>query len=162
MGPSTPPNTNRGTAWVVVQAVLLAAIFLAPARIGEFVIISEPLATIMVIMGLVIGVIGLLLIAAAGRDLGPALSVFPRPVSGGQLARDGVYRVVRHPMYSGVILSALGWAVFRNSVPAILLTLVLVVFFDRKAAQEEVWLAQKYAGYATYKQRTRKLIPFIY
>ncbi len=155
-------NSNRGTAWVVTQIVLLVAIFLIPARIGDFVIIYDPLATVMTIAGIVILLIGLYIVAMALRDLGGSMSVFPKPVDDGRLQQGGIYRFVRHPMYSGAILSALGWSLFRTSVPALILTLILFVFFDRKAAHEETMLAGRYAGYAAYKAKTRKLIPFVY
>jgi protein-S-isoprenylcysteine O-methyltransferase Ste14 len=65
-------------------------------------------------------------------------------------------------MYTGVILTALGWALFRPSPIALVLVVGLAIFFDRKAAREEVWLADKYPGYAEYRKRTRKLIPYLY
>lgn len=160
---NAPENSSeRGTNWVVVQVILLVLIFLVPARIGDFVIFTEPLNTIMVIAGLIIGLIGLGVVGLGAQRLGPSMSVFPRPVDDGTLIQSGLYRFVRHPIYFGVISAALGWALFRTSVPALILTVVLFFFFDRKAAQEEIWLASKYSDYPAYKQKTRKLIPFLY
>jgi len=155
-------DTKRGTTWVVIQIVLLVAIFLVPARIGDFVIIYDPFATVMTLAGIMILLIGLFIVAMALRDLGGSMSVFPKPVDEGRLQQGGVYRFVRHPMYSGAIISAFGLSLFRTSVPALILTLILFVFFDRKAAHEEVMLAGRYAGYTAYKAKTRKLIPFVY
>jgi protein-S-isoprenylcysteine O-methyltransferase Ste14 len=78
------------------------------------------------------------------------------------MADEGVYGIVRHPMYGGVTLAALGWSLFALSPLGVLLSMGLFAFFDRKAAQEEIWLAEKYPGYADYKQRVKKLIPFVY
>ena len=75
---------------------------------------------------------------------------------------SGPYRIVRHPMYSGAILVAFGWALFIHSWLAMGITLVLFVFFDLKSRREEGWLKEKFPGYPAYQQRVRKLLPFIY
>ncbi len=148
---------DRGAGWVAVQVVLLLGIFFIP---GQY--LGEPLTPILAIIGLVIGAIGLVLVAIAGRGLGHSFSVFPKPIKSGKFVNSGIYGLVRHPMYAGVILAALGWALFRTSLIALVLVLVLIIFFDRKAAKEEDWLAQQYPDYAEYRKRTRKLIPFLY
>jgi protein-S-isoprenylcysteine O-methyltransferase Ste14 len=49
-----------------------------------------------------------------------------------------------------------------NSLLAMLLTGVLLIFFDIKSRREEKWLQDKYSNYTAYQKRVRKLIPFIY
>jgi len=39
---------------------------------------------------------------------------------------------------------------------------VLAVFADLKSRREEAWLAEQFAGYAAYRQRTRRLVPLLY
>jgi protein-S-isoprenylcysteine O-methyltransferase Ste14 len=151
-------NTGRGGRWVAVQLLLLIGIFLVP---GQY--LPDGLAQIMTIAGLIVGCIGLMIVAVAWGGLGRNLSVFPKPIDDGQLVQTGIYGLVRHPMYTGVILTALGWALFRTSLIALVLVVVLIVFFDRKAAQEERLLSEKYPDYEAYRARTRhKLIPFLY
>lgn len=70
--------------------------------------------------------------------------------------------MIRHPIYTGLSLCAFGWSLLHGSVLSLICTLALVVFFDIKARREERWLAVKFDGYAAYRQRVRKLIPFIY
>ncbi len=153
---------GRGAAWVAVQIVLLAAIALIPPGIAGLTVWPEPFRTISLFAGLVIGFFGLALVGISALNLGTNLSVFPRPVDDGTLVQTGLYGIVRHPIYSGVILSALGWSLFRASVPALILTIVLALFFDQKARREERWLEQKYPDYRAYRQRVRKLIPWVY
>ena len=45
---------------------------------------------------------------------------------------------------------------------ALLLAAVLLGFFDLKSRREELWLADRYPGYAAYRGRTRRLIPGLY
>lgn len=153
---------ERGGVWVAVQIVLLAAIVLVPRQIGGLPTIPDGLATLSQIAGLIVGAIGLALVGLSALYLGRNLSIFPAPVRHGELTQTGLYALVRHPMYGGVILSALGWALFRASLPALVLALILAIFFDRKAQHEEKRLAATYPEYAAYRRRVRKLIPFVY
>jgi protein-S-isoprenylcysteine O-methyltransferase Ste14 len=69
---------------------------------------------------------------------------------------------VRHPIYLGVLLSALGWALLKASVVALGLAIGLAVLLDLKARREEAWLDERYPDYADYARRTRRFVPGIY
>ena len=81
---------------------------------------------------------------------------------GHTLVRGGPYALVRHPIYAGLIIGALGWALLTNSLAALALAVVLLVFFDIKARREERQLAARFPGYAAYQRRVRKFFPFLY
>ena len=95
-------------------------------------------------------------------SLGQNLTAVPYPKEDAVLVESGVFRIVRHPIYSGIILGSLGWGLLTNSLLALFLTLVLFIFFDIKSRREEQWLSDKYADYPAYQARVRKLIPLIY
>jgi protein-S-isoprenylcysteine O-methyltransferase Ste14 len=147
----------RGGGWVAAQMVLFVLIFVAP-----LIERSVPPTLLAVPLGLFVGLIGLIFGLRGIMQLGSSLSIFPRPVPNGQLVRTGVYRFVRHPIYTGVILCALGWAIVTWSGLAFIGAFVLGVFFDRKSAQEEIWLSEQYPDYADYQRQTKKLIPGLY
>jgi len=73
-----------------------------------------------------------------------------------------VYRVVRHPMYCGVILAAFGWALLRQGWLTLGYALAGWVFIEAKVRQEERWLLERFPGYAAYQRRVCKLIPFVH
>lgn len=148
---------KRGESWVAIQAVLLLAIIFAPAA-GPAWRYPE-LFRLLGWTGIVIGVATL---AWSARNLGRSLTPFPRPVDDGQLVTSGAYRFVRHPIYFGVLVAALGFSVVTMNPVRLALTAVLLVFFDQKARREEQWLMEKYAGYVDYRKKVRKLIPWIY
>ncbi len=75
---------------------------------------------------------------------------------------SGAYRLVRHPIYGGLILGATGWSLLTASPMALLGALVLAVFFDLKSRREETWLAAAFENYGTYRARTRRLLPYLY
>lgn len=151
---------GRGEVWVILQLVLLTALVFTPSIAPEAW--SAPVADVARVVGLLIGALGLLSVGVAALYLGRNLTIFPKPKPNGFMAARGIYSIVRHPMYCGVILCALGWSLWQTSTAALVVSLVLCIFFDRKAAQEERWLQAQYPEYADYRRRVKKLIPFIY
>jgi protein-S-isoprenylcysteine O-methyltransferase Ste14 len=154
--PAAPPG--RGERWVIGQVILLGLIALAP-------ILSHEVPggdSLFRLAGILSGLAGLTVGGLSLLHLGGNLTIFPRPIENGVLTQRGVYGLVRHPMYLGVCLMALGWSLFLTSPLAAALTVALGFFFDRKASREEIWLQEKYADYPIYRKRVRKLIPWIY
>ena len=78
------------------------------------------------------------------------------------LRKDGVYGLVRHPMYGGALLLILGWALLSS--PFVLLPLGLAaVFLDAKRRREEAWLIEQHPGYADYRLEVpRRFIPWVW
>ncbi len=151
-------GAGRGEAWLAGQVVLFAAIALAPRRIPGLPEWPAALRLPSQAAGMLLGAAGALLALVGARALGPSLTIFPRPRDDGTLVQDGIYGVVRHPIYTGVLLGALGWSLLRTSLPALALTGALALFFDRKARREEIWLEQKYPEYGAYRARVRRRI----
>ena len=114
------------------------------------------------IAGLLLLLAAVWLLLAGILHLGRNLTPNPKPIDDGQLVESGAYAVVRHPIYAGIIIGMLAIALFINSAFGIIGAVIVFIFFDQKSRREEAWLAEAYAGYAGYKRRTRKLIPFLY
>ena len=109
-----------------------------------------------------LGLGALVLIIKGLIDLGKNLTPLPYPIDNGELVQTGIYGIVRHPLYSGGILTALGWTIFQFSLSHLIATVILVIFFDIKSSHEETWLVEKYPDYSDYRQKVKKLIPGIY
>jgi protein-S-isoprenylcysteine O-methyltransferase Ste14 len=82
---------------------------------------------------------------------------------GHTLVTTGIYGVIRHPSYLGLLVNALGWAlVFRSGV-GVLLTALLVPPLVLRIRAEEALLRTQFGGeYAAYCARTSRLIPGLY
>lgn len=153
-------RNSRGEWYVVAQAILMLLVAAGPWSDGGAWSGTTSTAAIcagaaLMIAGAALGVAGL---AALGRNLTP----FPHPRSDATLVETGVYGIVRHPVYSGLSMAAFGWALAWRSPVTLALAAALLVFFDVKSRREERWLAEKFAHYADYRRRVRKLIPFVY
>ena len=150
---------SRGELYVVVQAILLIALFFGPKDIfGLPTMLNQTLWWICQILfysGIVIAIWAAIL-------LGPNLTPLPKPKPSGEFIQSGLYRFVRHPIYFGVILVCFGWAGIEQTLYTLVLAIILLIFFDLKSRQEEIWLTEKFSEYDVYKQNTKKLIPFLY
>jgi protein-S-isoprenylcysteine O-methyltransferase Ste14 len=148
----------RGEWFVIAQTALMLAVLVAPKLDGRNAFrsrISGVAGGLLCVVGLGFAVLGSI---ALGRNLSP----FPKPKEKGTLVESGIFSVVRHPIYSGLSLATFGWSLFWNSIAALVVAFLLLAFFDIKARREERWLEEKFPGYAPYKSRVRKLIPFVY
>ncbi len=74
--------------------------------------------------------------------------------------QTGVYGIVRHPIYGGVIIGSVGWGLLTASPVALATAVVLFAFFDLKSRREEAWLERRFPNYAAYRARTPRLIPW--
>ena len=80
-----------------------------------------------------------------------------------ELATGGLYRVIRHPGYLGLLLVLAGWCLLFRSGAGLALTAALVVPFIARVNAEEALLASEFGeAYDTYRRRTWRLLPFIY
>jgi protein-S-isoprenylcysteine O-methyltransferase Ste14 len=155
-----PDLGRRGGGWVAAQAVLLAAIALS-ALVGAawpagWEVVGDAVAALLLALGF-----GLLV--EGGRELGPALTPFPAPRAGEDTTTHGLYAQARHPIYGGVILLALGWSALFASVAGLVLTALLLGFFELKSRREEHWLVERDPAYGEYRRRVRRrFVPFVY
>jgi len=77
------------------------------------------------------------------------------------LVRRGIYRCIRHPIYVGDLMLITGFELALNSWLVLGALLVLAVVL-KQAAAEEALLAQRFDGYADYRARTKRFVPFLY
>ena len=106
---------------------------------------------------------GVLLVAGiVALHRGNALTPTPRPRAEAVLVASGAYRIVRHPIYAGLIIGAFGLALVAPWAGTFIAAGLLALVLDLKRRREEGWLAERYPGYAAYRQRTKALIPLLY
>jgi len=94
--------------------------------------------------------------------LGPLWSSRITRKSDHRVVDTGPYSMVRHPIYSGLLLSLLATAVAKGTLLGIAGFALLLVGMWMKARQEEHWLSQQLGegAYADYRKRVPMLLPF--
>jgi protein-S-isoprenylcysteine O-methyltransferase Ste14 len=153
----------RGEYWVIAQGVLMIGFVILPIDRPSFMDL-EVLAWHYASWALTV-IFGLFAIILLGRslfDLGQNLTPLPHPKDDGQLVQTGIYSLVRHPIYSGVIDLALAYASWEMSWVHFCGAIALFLFFDAKASKEETWLTERFPDYAHYRVSVKKLLPWIY
>jgi protein-S-isoprenylcysteine O-methyltransferase Ste14 len=94
-----------------------------------------------------------------GRRFSGLVAIQP----GHTLVTTGIYSIVRHPSYLGLLVSSLGWGLaFRSGVGVLLAVLTLVPVVGRIRAEEVLLRSQFGAEYDAYRGRTSRLIPGLY
>jgi protein-S-isoprenylcysteine O-methyltransferase Ste14 len=154
-----PRRTAVQDPWVWGQVFLIAAIVLGvPWGAGHWGFhdpggLTEIAGFTLIALGLGILYAG---IAVLGRNLTPATEPLPE----GELVTNGIYRVVRHPIYLGVSMALGGYGVWRGGWAGGLVAFgAALVYFERKARVEERWLMARMPGYAEYRARVPRILP---
>lgn len=135
---------------VTIQFILLT-IFYIPFIPDSF---QTPVA--LKYTGVVISILGFLIILIAILQLNKNLTPFPTPKENGVLINTGLYKYVRHPIYSGIFLAAIGIAFYTGSYWQLSISFILLVLFYFKSKYEESLLIEKYKDYEDYKKVTRR------
>ncbi|MGH7246707.1 MAG: methyltransferase family protein [Pseudomonadota bacterium] len=79
------------------------------------------------------------------------------------LVRRGPYAVVRHPIYSGFLLAALGTALAQGEVRGLVAVALALIGLRMKSRLEETFLLERFgATYAEYTREVKALIPFVW
>jgi len=82
---------------------------------------------------------------------------------GQTVVSDGLYGVVRHPMYAVTLLLFLSMPLVLGSAPAFLVFLAYPAIITKRIRNEEDVLTKELPGYAEYMQKVRwRLIPFVW
>lgn len=161
-GPTPWWKGARGEWFVVGQVALMALVFVGPRRWSGWPATDLPFAGARPFLGAGLFLIGGALFLAGVIRLGPNLTPLPRPKDHATFVDTGAYSLVRHPLYSGGLLLAFGWALWIGSWLTLGYVALLLAFLDLKSRREERWLQEKFTGYAQYQRRVRRLVPFLY
>lgn len=145
----TSLSRSANWAWLLSQLALLAAVFAAgwfrPGDEDSW-LFHPSLGIFLMLFSALIGLVGCL-------TLRSSLSAFPQPRKN-KLATEGLYRWVRHPMYSGLLVLALGWVLHTGSAAALAACVPLWWLLKCKAALEDRMLSHVYPEHAHYASRT--------
>ena len=114
-------------------------------------------------IGTVLTIAGIAFAIWARFHIGRNWSGFVTLKEGHSLVRTGPYALVRHPIYTGLLLAVLGTAIVHREIGALIAFALLVVEWKRKSLLEERFMIDQFgAGYLEYRREVKGLIPFIW
>lgn len=149
-------------AVLLLQVLCLAIILAAPYSDRSGIAAFGELTTARY-LGLALFALGLVMVSWAEASLGKLFSVQVTLQDGHRLVTDGLYRYLRHPRYSGVILFNLGIAfAFRSWLALVLVTAVVLVLLWRIHDEEHLMHEAFGTEWETYTKRSWRLMPLVY
>lgn len=154
---------DRGNRWVLAAFAvlgLLSAVLPAYTDARDIWIIGgETVRWIGVVLFAAGGLLRLWPVFVLGRRFSGLVAIQP----GHTLVTGGIYRVIRHPSYLGLLVGAFGWALaFRSVAGLVLAALTIFPLIGRIRAEEALLSAQFGAAYEAYRARTSRLVPGLY
>jgi protein-S-isoprenylcysteine O-methyltransferase Ste14 len=158
----SPPGERRGSRLPVLAnfsalGLFFALLAVAPGGTEGLMALLAALA------GAVVALTGSAVILRSRAELGGAWSLVPKASEDTGVVTTGPYRLVRHPIYLGLSLLALGEAIAFGSTPAILAVLAGVVpsFLWRARVEEELLIKVFGERYLIYRKHTKVMIPYL-
>ena len=159
--------------WVfwVLRLAAAAIIIFAAVRLGRragspaAVFFSHPLFTPTLILGwagALLTAIGIGFAIWARVNLGRNWSSRPAMKEQHELVTTGPYAHVRHPIYSGILLAALGTAIMSSIFGIGMLIFISIFFVLRMNKEEKIMLALFPEQYPEYQKHTKRLVPFLW
>jgi protein-S-isoprenylcysteine O-methyltransferase Ste14 len=154
---------DRSNRWVIavfgVIGLLLGYVPAYTERIGVWVIDGDAVRWLGVVLAAAGGALRIWPVFVLGRRFSGLVAI----QAGHRLVTDGIYGVIRHPSYLGLLINALGWALAFRSGAGVLLTALLIPPLLARIRAEEALLRTHFGSeYEQYCQRTSRLIPGIY
>jgi protein-S-isoprenylcysteine O-methyltransferase Ste14 len=154
---------DRANRWVLVAfgviGLLMAWLPAYTERKGVWILDGDALRWLGVVLFAAGGALRLWPVFVLGRRFSGLVAIQP----GHTLVTSGIYGVIRHPSYLGLLVNALGWALaFRSGVGVLLTALTVPPLVARIRAEERLLRTQFGAEYDAYRSRTWRLIPGLY
>jgi protein-S-isoprenylcysteine O-methyltransferase Ste14 len=154
---------DRRNRWVIAALALigLLAAYL-PAytdRREVWTLDGDPMRWLGVVLFAAGGALRIWPVFVLGHRFSGLVAIQP----GHTLVTSGIYGVIRHPSYLGLLVTTLGWGLaFRAGVGVLLTALMIPPLLARMRAEERLLCAQFGAEYSAYCARTSRLIPGFY
>jgi protein-S-isoprenylcysteine O-methyltransferase Ste14 len=154
---------DRGNRWIfaplAVIGVLSAYLPAYTDRLDVWTIDGDATRWLGLALFTVGGVLRIWPVFVLGRRFSGLVAIQP----GHTLVTSGIYGIIRHPSYLGLLVGALGWSLaFRSVVGVLLMVLTVPVILSRIRAEEALLHTQFGAEYDAFRARTSRLIPGIY
>jgi protein-S-isoprenylcysteine O-methyltransferase Ste14 len=141
---------------------LFAFYLILMTKIGRVPVNNSNLKHIVIILGTIAIVIGCITNIMGRFNLGNNWANHIKIYDEHTLVQNGMYRIVRHPLYASIMLMFYGAClVYRNLLCFLAVTFVFIPFMYYRAKQEESLLIQTFSEYNNYKNRVGMFFPKI-
>ncbi|WP_221393498.1 isoprenylcysteine carboxylmethyltransferase family protein [Dyadobacter sp. NIV53] len=144
---------KKDLIYVGIQVLLFISYLFVPAPVN--VAVNQ----ITRIVGLALLIVGTGIFLAGLFQLRKSLTPFPSVRSDGHLVTNGIYRFIRHPLYTGIIAGLFGYGLYSIHTGRLTIVVLLAVLFYFKSIYEERMLLTAYPDYKQYRLQTGRFLP---
>ncbi|MCH7587382.1 MAG: isoprenylcysteine carboxylmethyltransferase family protein [Chloroflexi bacterium] len=145
------PNLPLSLIFVFIQFLLIGLIF----STGP----NTPMNLYLLILEFLAIVLGIWAVLAMGLG---NFNITPDVKADGRLITAGPYRLIRHPMYTSILVATGVLVIDSFTVARFVIWIILLVDLLLKIKYEEGLLMQFLEGYSAYMDRSARIIPFLY
>ena len=140
--------------------LLLAPQVALPGLDARF--LAEAAAPVAFAIGATLTAAGLLFAVWARRHIGRNWSATVTLKEGHELVTSGPYALVRHPIYTGLLLAFMGSGFARGDLGGVVAVVLVLAALWRKLRMEERWMCEQFGeAYLAYRRRVAALVPFL-
>jgi protein-S-isoprenylcysteine O-methyltransferase Ste14 len=147
-----------------ILPLIIAILLLGPGKWFGHTFLREnfvPHNNLVGIIGLSVSVLGAIIACWSRYMLGKNWSLSVQKKENHELVQNGIYKIIRHPIYTGILLLFIGNTLIVGDYRGILAVMIVFVSFWFKLVKEEKLLLDLFGNqYTAYKNRTKALIPF--
>jgi len=155
----TSVRRDRGSVLVIVFSIYAALVIVFGFGYSG----TAPMPDLAYYVGIPLIFLGIIIRQYAIAVLGRFFSPVVRVAEGHKVVDKGPYRYVRHPSYTGVLITFIGLGLAVQSWAAVVLIVAMfaVAFGYRMSVEEKILSSELGQDYVSYMQRTKRLIPFV-
>ena len=162
--PIETESKEEGNFFVYILVLLLLSPFLFILAIVENEWLFSERITIISWIGLMMYATAAVLVIIARVQLGKQATAYLALVKNHELVQSGIYRHIRHPMYSATLVGILGFGLVTQSIIVTIVTFVLYfkIFNDRATREEKILKDAFGEAYERYLHQTKRYIPYLF
>lgn len=146
-------NRIMGVLLLISQIILFSILFLFS---NLFTLFTSIYLAFLFFLGIFLSIWGLISIGKSSYSPLPTLR------KRNKFSKQGVYKYIRHPIYSGLMFIGLSFLLSRFVLPVTVVFILFIWVTIVKANLEEKLMQEKYLNYKEYLKQSRKFIPFLY
>lgn len=149
------PKTKKDILFVGLQFLLFIGFVLDIELFDLPKLLPDFISGILIAICISIFIISLL-------QLNKNLSPFPSPKIDSQLVKNGIYKYIRHPIYTALFFGMLFWSLYQQSFYQLLISFSILILFYFKSKYEEKLLSEKFEDYKDYMKVSGRFLPKIF
>ncbi len=162
--PTVKSEPVKNRLLVSVLLIIGFSLVFSDASVGGWIGAPLPSGPLMQPFGVIVTALGVAFAVWARFTLGKNWSgALITAKQGHELVTRGPYALVRHPIYTGFLLAALGTLIINDTFGSLLgFGLIAIAFFLRIPREEALMTELFPADYPAYKKRTKMIVPFLF